>query len=391
MKKMKIAKKLVSAFSAVMFAGIAAAARLPVGDINAEAATTVEAVGLKANKKDSTHISLKWSETTDKYALRYIVDRYDPKSKVWRNNYVRISADKANAFTDKLSSSKPRQFKYRVRVIPKKASYKAKSSSVWASNIKVCVDPGHYAKENYGSNGYYEGDAVLKIAKYFSQCLKYEGIDYYMTRTGGDIKVGGKVNVDDSAQLRARGLAAKKKNCDYFISLHTNANNNNANDRPTCSQPNSLNKTIVFINTTGNKNSTAKNIGNRLGLYVTEANKTLGIPTNSWRSSAKPVSYTDDEKFTEYNDGLKKKGSLIYRTYSPGQAYYAVIRAADEDKVPGFLVEHSYHTVPTYCKAFMKNTIPAKAYGLADARAIAHGLGFGGTRVDYYSGYKAAK
>lgn len=69
---------------------------------------------------------------------------------------------------------------------------------------KVGFDPGHYDGANAGPNGYYEGNAMLKLGL----LLKQKG--FYITREDGrDIT------------LLERVRRAKNAGCDTLISLHT--------------------------------------------------------------------------------------------------------------------------------------------------------------------------
>lgn len=406
---MKI-KKIIIPVLAAMLIGNAAASAIPSATLNVDAAAkkTIVATKVDTSKVSSTKIKIKWSDSTDKNVSYYYIDKRENTKGKWRTIKTIKSDGKVNnnyhTYTDTLKSKAPQQYQYRIRVkLVNETKYSKKDVTVWGSNIKICIDPGHYknVNNNYnekGANGRYrysESEAMLKIAKYMKECLENEGIDAYLTRTDQNIKLGGYTNLDNSAQLEARGKTAKSKNCDYFISLHTNANNQKANRSGTWDQKSSLNKTIVFINNTGKNNSKMKQISNRIGNYITNANNTLKIPTQKWATGtnyyANPENYPYDSSYTVYNDSLNKKGKLIYRSYN---AYYAVLRAADQDKIPGILVEHSYHTVPAFRKAFIKNDTVAKAYGLANARAVAHGLGFTGTSTKYYesgTGYVAQK
>ena len=358
-------------------------------DTAQSALTPVQIKTLAFYKVSSTKIKLAWSDAKDPQVSTYYLQRYNESTKKWKTIAKAESDGVANskryAYTDKLSSSAPQQYKYRVKVkVRDESRYTAVAGvSQYASNIKVCLDPGHYERENPGTYSYTEAEAVLAIGQNLKTYLKREGIDVYMTREDEDITAGGAINLDDGNQLNARGHLAKSNNCDVFISLHTNANGANANNSDTIHQPSTLNKTVVFVNKVAYNQSsrTVIDMANRMGNNVTAKNKELGIPTTSWlsvsKNGGKPYTYRlGRDDYDYYNDALKKKGKVIFRMLEDGQDYYAVLRAAASDGVPGILIEHSYHTVPAFCSAFMRNSDVAKHYAIADARAIGSAFKF---------------
>ena len=389
---MQIKKLLALPLAAAVLAGslssmsVSAAEFEAYSEPEAVSKTNVQIKTVSFYKVSPTKIKLAWSDAKDAQVKTYYLQKYNDSTKKWKTiakvNSDGVANSRRYAYTEKLSSSAPQQYKYRVNVTVRDESrYKAVSGvSRYASNIKVCLDPGHFQDKNGGTYGYTEAQAVLKIGTNLYNYLKREGIDVYMTRTDENITVGGSVNQDDGYQLEARGHMAKNNNCDVFISLHTNANDANANNCDTIHQPSTLNKTVVFVNKVAYNQSsrTVIDMANRMGYNVTTKNKELGIPTTNWLSTSsnggKPYTYRisnyGDDDFTAYNDALRKKGKTIFRMLNDGQDYYAVLRAAANDGVPGILIEHSYHTVPAYCQRFMNDPDVAKHYALCDARAI---------------------
>lgn len=351
------------------------------------AKTPVQIKSIAFSKVSSNKIKLVWSDAKDAQIKLYRLQRYNESAGSWQTLVTKtsdgIAGNKKYVYTDTLSSSSPQQYRYRVCVnVSNTNKYEAVNGvSRFASNIKVCLDPGHFQSKNGGTYGYSEAKAMLSVATNLQTYLKAGGIDVYMTRTNDNITLGGYTNQDDGNQLNARGHAARSNNCDVFISLHTNANSENANGCDTIHQPSTLNKTVVFVNKTAYNQSSGVvvNMANRMGYNITAKNKELGIPTCSWLS-ARPTlyrlpSYGTDE-FDVYNETLRKKGKIVFRTLTSGEDYYAVLRAAASDGVPGILIEHSFHTVPAYCKAFMNDPDVAKHYALSDARSIGGAYGF---------------
>ena len=349
--------------------------------------TSVQIKTVTFSKVSSNKIKLAWSDAKDAQVRLYGLQRFNESAGKWQTivtkNSDGIAGNGKYVYTDTLPSSSPKQYRYRVCVkVSDTNKYEAVNGlSQFASNIKVCLDPGHFRSKNGGTYGYSEAKAMLSVATNMQTYLKKGGIDVYMTRTNDNITLGGSTNQDDGNQLNARGHAAYYNNCDVFISLHSNANSENANNCDTIHQPAALNKTVVFVNKVAYNQSSGVvvNMANRMGYNITMKNKELGIPTCSWLS-ARPTTYRlpnyGTDAFDVYNESVKKKGKIVFRMLTNGDDYYAVLRAAAEDGVPGILIEHSFHTVPSYCYAFMNNSDVAKHYALCDARAIGAAYGF---------------
>lgn len=388
---MNLRKFAAAPLAAIMF--LTGVQTLPA---SAASKTSVQIKTVNAKKVSSKKIKLTWSDAKDNLIKTYSLQRYDSSRKKWvtLKNFSSNGkkGDKPYSYTDTLKSSSPQRYKYRVNVKVRNTSkYKAVSGKAnYGSNIKVCIDPGHYLSLNKGSYSYSEAAAVLKIGTQLKSYLKSYGIDSVMTRSDKNITVGGLYNSDNSTQLNARGHAAKANNCDLFVSLHTNANGYNANGRSTADQSSAINKTIVFVNRTAytQNSKTALKTADLIGRYITAVNKKVGISTNSFcpisKSKGTAIYYhttasnptTANDAYTKYNDSLNKPGSVIYRTQANGTDYYAVLRAAASDGVPGILIEHAYHTYPGFCRKFMNDPKVAKYYALYDTKSILEGYGF---------------
>lgn len=246
-----------------------------------------------------------------------------------------------------------------------------------ASNILVCIDPGHYkgrnAVEGQNSYGYVEGDFVLKIAKLLKQDLKQNyGIDVYMTRTKGDIELGGYKNMLlDNGHISLRGEYASKRNSDLFVSLHTNANQANANGYETNSQPLKINKAMIIVNKVSYNSPEILEMCNEIGDRLTQVNYELGI---SKSNIFKRVENGTVKKWTsKYNDGLNKTGTVVYR-WSNGNDYYGVLRGAANAGIPGIIIEHGMHTIPKL-REIARDGKLAERWAEADAEGIASAFG----------------
>lgn len=88
-----------------------------------------------------------------------------------------------------------------------------------------------------------------------------------LTRTTGDITLGGYTNNNlDEGHISLRGSYAQKS--DLFLSLHTNANQDNANGYATDEQPVSINKTLVFVNKVAYEDKQMLYLANTIGSYL---------------------------------------------------------------------------------------------------------------------------
>ncbi len=345
--------------------------------VSADEKKPVSISKLTFKKITNRKIRIYWSGTKDDRVKTYIVQRADIGGSSWKTvGRINSDGDRTNGknyFTDILNTVGHQRYTYRVKVKVADSTkyYAATGGSVTASNLRVCIDPGHYNKENAGTYGYTEGEAVLTTGLLLRDSLKSAGIDVFMTRDDKDITVGGKKNADDGDQLFARGTIAGEKKCDLFVSLHSNANSYNANGRDTTDQPKYINKTMVFVNKTAYKeqSKSTRRVANYIGKYITTVNRAHGVYSCPWYNSSKPAVYTDDSEFGEYNDGLKLKGRLIYRKWGSDD-YYAVLRGAAYVGVPGMLIEHGYHTYPGYCKKFMSDSGIAAEYASVETAAM---------------------
>ena len=74
-----------------------------------------------------------------------------------------------------------------------------------------------------------------------------------------------------------------------------------------------------------------------------------------------------------YNDSLDVQGTMCVRSHN-GSDYYGVLRGASNVGVPGFIVEHGYHTVPEF-RFKIANEGLVEKIASEDAKAIATVLG----------------
>lgn len=154
--------------------------------------------------------------------------------------------------------------------------------------MKICLDAGHFGKYNRSpvNAQYYESDMSWKLHNYLKSALEEYGIEVITTRTIQEKDLG----------LEARGKLAK--GCDLFISIHSNACNEENVDYP-----------LSCCSISGK----ADKIGQALADAVAKAMNT------------------------------KQNGRILKREGADGD-WYGVIRGASSVGVAGVLLEHSFHT-----------------------------------------------
>ena len=240
----------------------------------------------------------------------------------------------------------------------------------------ICIDPGHYGNTNVlqfsDGSSYCEGNTTLAISLKLKEILETEyGIEVIMTREGDDISIGGySKGVLDQQHIALRGEMAA--GTDLFLSIHTNANQNWANGYETCTQPIGINKPVVIANMVAKGDERALQIGNEIGknlanFYTKEGLSSVeGFKENMDGSTF--LEWTD-----EYNDSVDVQGTMCVRSHNGGD-YYGVLRGASNVGVPGFIVEHGFHTVPEF-RAKIANEGLALKIAQEDAKAIATVLG----------------
>ena len=339
---------------------------------------------LKTERLASNIIQLKWENDIDDMVDLYIVKKRLISNNIPQGEWKKVETIKSGlseyVIEDKLATQNPVQYEYRVDVQLNDSKYKAiEGKTVRASNIMVCIDPGHYAAGESSPSDvitqYTEGVFVLEIAKELKNILKEKyGIDSYMTREGESISLGGYIDKElDKKHISLRGKYASLNKSDLFISLHTNANKDDANGYEKWNQPIEINKTIIILNTLGLESENILKIANSVGINVTKINFDLGISNTS---DFQVVSDANDiiQWTDEYNDGLNMVGSIVRRVNDENKDYYGVLRGATEVGISGMLIEHGHHTIEEYRKISKEDL--AMKYAEADAYGIAYGYGF---------------
>ena len=345
---------------------------------------TIKVREVSFEKKSSDNILIMWSDELDPLVQEYRVMRKPVSEK--NNEWTVVDKEKSDQiqdgnnyrFEDHLQNASPQQYLYRVDITATDKEAAAEDGEVIiASNISVCIDPGHYrnASTLSGNNiyGYDEGTFMLEVGLKLRDVLKEQyGISCIMTREKDDILLDGYKNADvDNVRISIRGEMAV--NTDLFISLHTNANLDNANGYPAANQPVELNKTLVFVNQKAANSKVQIRQANAIGEFITLENYNAGLSFTDQFDSCDSNSL---RKWSdEFNDSLNVKGTVCYRIGDSGKDYYGVLRGANEVGVPGMIVEHGFHTIEDVRKA-CENGKMAEAWAAADAAGIAYGYMF---------------
>lgn len=165
------------------------------------------------------------------------------------------------------------------------------------------LDAGHYGKTyNKGAvAGYYESETVWKIHTYLKPALEAYGFEVGVTRK----------NQDENPTPEQRGRMAK--GYDLFLSLHTNALDDETLDRPYM---------ICFLDVAGELAVKSKAAGHKLGAAI---EKVIGTkqPYQIWQR--------------EYPGDRDKNGKQ-------DDEYYGVLFGSRAVGAVGVLVEHTFHT-----------------------------------------------
>lgn len=191
--------------------------------------------------------------------------------------------------------------------------------------FKVCLDAGHYGNYNAGAvTGYYESVRMWKLTELLARELTARGITVIKTRS----------NQKSDLALISRGK--KAKGCDLFVSLHSNAASAASVDYPVG---------IVFReNARTDLDERSEEIGLALAKVVQSVMGTVQIARTMTKAS-----------------GSDRDGNGIR-----DDEYYGALEGARQVKVPGVILEHSFHTNP---KAAAWLMVDANLKKLAEAEA----------------------
>lgn len=184
--------------------------------------------------------------------------------------------------------------------------------------IKICLDAGHYGKYNRSPvvPEYYESDMNWKLHLLLKAELEKYGMEVITTRANKGKDLG----------LESRGKASA--GCDLFLSLHSNAADNESVDYP-----------VVYVMLDGKGDVLGKSLASVIeGLM-----------------------------------GTRQAGMINTRKGNRGE-YYGVLRGAASVGTMGMIIEHSFHT-NTKSANWLMDDENLRKLATAEAQAIAYWFG----------------
>lgn len=198
--------------------------------------------------------------------------------------------------------------------------------------FQVCLDAGHYGNYNAGAvKGYYESVRMWKLTELLAQELTSRGITVIKTRS----------NQKSDLSLISRGK--KAKGCDLAVSMHSNGASQKSVDYPAG---------LVFRD---NARTDLDERSAEIGLALAKVVQNVMGTTQSARTMTKASSSDRD------GNGIRD------------DEYYGFLEGARQVKVPGVILEHSFHTNPKAAAWLMSDANLAKL-AKAEADCIAEWL-----------------
>lgn len=186
----------------------------------------------------------------------------------------------------------------------------------------VCLDAGHYGKYNRSPvvPDYYESDMNWKLQNLLKAELEKYGIQVKTTRTD---------KAKDLA-LESRGKASK--DCDLFISLHSNAGGESAR------------YVVAMYQVDDNCGEIDEQSKAFAAMLAKTVGTVMGLPYQTWSTKS-----SSDRDGNGYKDD-----------------YYGVLRGAHTVHTAGVIIEHGFHTNTETTKWLM---VDANLQKLAEAEA----------------------
>ena len=198
--------------------------------------------------------------------------------------------------------------------------------------FKVCLDAGHYGNYNAGAvKGYYESVRMWKLTELLARELTARGITVIKTRS----------NQATDLALTSRGK--KAKGCDLAVSMHSNGADQKSVDYPAG---------LVFRD---NARTDLDERSKEIGLALAKVVQNVMGTTQSARTMTKA-------------SGSDRDGNGIR-----DDEYYGFLEGCRQVKVPGVILEHSFHTNPKAAAWLMVDANLAKL-AKAEAECIAEWL-----------------
>ncbi len=175
---------------------------------------------------------------------------------------------------------------------------------------KICIDAGHYGKYNRCPNNpaYYESVVMWTLHLLLKKYLEELGAVVILTRQNQSV---------DKA-LEARGMTAK--DCDLFLSLHSNAVGNYINE---------LIDYVAVYHLTADTTTECDDISKEVAMVLAPAIADVMGTKQGYKVLTRQAGYDRN------GDGIMNDN------------YYAVLHGARMVETPGLILEHSFHTNST--------------------------------------------
>lgn len=207
-----------------------------------------------------------------------------------------------------------------------------------ATGIIIAIDPGHGGSDPGAvANGLKEKDLTLAVSLALKEELEtYDGVTVVMTRTGDT-----RPSENLSADLSSRVQMAAAADADALVSIHFNSASPIARGAE------------VWYGNSSSYNYATHTQGRKLSTNIQDQLTSLGLADRGIK--------TRDNPYYDYPDG------------STGD-YYAIIRQAREENMPGIIVEHAFVT-STSDAQLLRDPNFVRSLGVADATGIAQTYG----------------
>ena len=207
-----------------------------------------------------------------------------------------------------------------------------------ATGIIIAIDPGHGGSDSGAvANGLREKDLTLEVSLALKEELEsYDGVTVVMTRST-DVRPSENLSEDLSSRVQTAAAAR----ADALVSIHFNSGSPLARGAE------------VWYGNSSSYNYATHTKGRQLSSNIQEELTDLGLTDRGIK--------TRDNPYYNYPDG------------STGD-YYAIIRQAREENMPGIIVEHAFVT-STSDAQLLRDPNFVHSLGVADATGIAQTYG----------------
>lgn len=239
------------------------------------------------------------------------------------------------------------------------------------SEIKICLDPGHYSNQyntpdfscytDYTCDYIYDDGTVgdTFLSQYYESAMSWKlhiYLSYELEKYGFQVETTRHYLKDDLA-VQTRGQTAI--GCDLFLSLHSNAASISDATQP-----------IAIVNYDENTPITLSE-----GDDADLDRELINVSQEIGKILAVTVSDTMNKSDIDISTGVIWSRTGEFRTTVENYEWYGVLGGCRGVNVPGILLEHSYHTNPT-AVSWLSKEDNLKALAKAEAAALAEYYGY---------------